>query len=224
MQQVTPRLRRRDMRAIETTFNRAAVRAACATLASIALMFAAAAAAASGADIARKCDQCHGDNGHSKTEDIPSIGGFSEFGIVDLLDSYRNGNRQARAVALPDGTETDMQEIAQSLSEDDTMAAAEHYAAQTWQPHEQTFDAALARRGAAIHDIKCDKCHSEGGGVKDDDLAIMSGQWRQYLEMEIQDFDAGTRKMAPKMQDKYKTLSADDKKAIVEMYISAGRR
>ena len=55
-----------------------------------------------------------------------------------------------------------------------------------------------------------------------DDLAIMLGQWRNYLEMEFQDFDTGERKMAPKMREKYETLSADDKKAILELYVSGG--
>ena len=126
-----------------------------------------------GADIAKKCDRCHGTNGHSEKTDVPSIGGFSEFGIVDLLDSYRNGNRAPRRYKLPDGQETDMKEVSQSLTEDDAFAVAEHYARQVWQPHEQPFDAALAARGAQIHDIKCDKCHSEYGGVAEDDLAIM---------------------------------------------------
>ena len=41
-------------------------------------------------------------------EDVPSIGGFSEFGIMDLLESYRVGNREARKITLPDGREIDM--------------------------------------------------------------------------------------------------------------------
>ena len=178
--------------------------------------------AANGVEIAEGCDNCHGKNGHSTEEDVPSIGGFSEFGIMDLLESYRVGNREARKIRLADGREVDMNMIVQRLSEDDIEAVAVHYASQPWKPHQQEFDAALARRGAAVHDIKCDKCHSEGGSVKDDDLAIMSGQWRKYLEMEFDDFDTGTRKMADKMREKYDTLSAEDKQAIIELYVSAG--
>ena len=50
----------------------------------------------------------------------------------------------------------------------------------------------------------------------------MSGQWRQYLEMEFDDFDSGERKMSRKMKEKYDTLSAEDKKAILELYVSGG--
>ena len=172
--------------------------------------------------IAERCNECHGEAGHSEKQDVPSIGGFSEFGIMDLMESYRAGFREARKYQLPDGTETDMAEISRSLSEEELEAVALYYACQTWQPHQQEFDAALARRGAQIHDIKCDKCHSEGGSVAQDDLAIMSGQWRRYLEMEFEDFDSGSRRMADKMKEKYDTLSEDDKRAILELYVSAG--
>ena len=173
-------------------------------------------------EISERCDLCHGTNGRSTNEDVPSIGGFSEYGIVDLLESFRNGNREARLYKTPDGEETDLQQISRSLSEEDTVAVAQHYAKQKWQPQEQAFDIAQARRGARVHDIKCDKCHSEYGGVAEDDFAIMLGQWREYLEMEFQDFDSGARKMAPKMKEKYDTISAQDKQAILELYVSGG--
>ena len=175
-----------------------------------------------GVEISQQCDQCHGENGHSEKSDVPSIGGFSDFSIIDLLESYRNGNREARKYTIPDGKETDMVEISRGLSEDDTLAVAEYYAKQKWQPQKQEFDLKLARRGAKVHDIKCDKCHSEYGGVAEDDLAITLGQWREYLQLEFDDFDSGARKMAAKMKEKYDTLSAGDKKAILELYVSGG--
>ena len=50
--------------------------------------------AADGVEIAEGGDNCHGKNGHSTEEDVPSIGGFSEFGIMDLLESYRDRLRR----------------------------------------------------------------------------------------------------------------------------------
>lgn len=172
--------------------------------------------------IAEQCDQCHGPSGHSEDSQVPSIGGFSEFAIIDLLDTYRVGFRQARLVTLPDGTETDMVEISRALSDEEIEAVALHYSLETWRPHKQPFDAAVAKRGAEIHSAKCDKCHSEGGSVAEDDLAILAGQWREYLKMEFEDFDAGTRRMVDKMKAKYETLSAADKAALLEFYVSAG--
>lgn len=177
---------------------------------------------AEGAVIAEQCDQCHGPSGHSEDSLVPSIGGFSEFAIIDLLESYRVGFRQARLVTLPDGTETDMVEISRALSDEEIEAVALHYSLETWRPHKQLFDATLAKRGAEIHHAKCDKCHSEGGSVAVDDLAILAGQWREYLEMEFEDFDTGSRRMVDKMKAKYETLSDADKAALIEFYVSAG--
>lgn len=179
-------------------------------------------AGADGAAVAERCDRCHGEAGRSEQPDVPSIGGFSEFAIQDLMESYRAGFRKARKHTLPDGSKTDMAEIVRSLSGAELEAVARYYAAQPWRPHEQDFDAALARRGALIHDLKCGKCHSEGGGVAEDDLAILAGQWREYLEMEFDDFDSGARRMADKMKEKYDTLSDGDKQALIELYVSAG--
>ena len=177
---------------------------------------------ADGAVIAEQCDQCHGPSGHSEDSQVPSIGGFSEFAIIDLLESYRVGFRQARPVALPDGTETDMVEISRALSDEEIEAVALRYSLETWRPHKQPFDATLAKRGAEIHNAKCDKCHSEGGSVAEDDLAILAGQWREYLKMEFEDFDTGSRRMVDKMKAKYETLSDADKAALLEFYVSAG--
>ncbi len=179
---------------------------------------------AEGAVIAEECDQCHGPSGRSDDSLVPSIGGFSEYAIIDLLESYRIGFRLARPVTLPDGTETDMVQISRALSDAEIEAVALHYSSATWRPHKQPFDAALASKGAEIHSAKCSKCHSDGGSVPEDDLAILAGQWREYLSMEFEDFDRGTRRMVDKMKAKYETLSAADKAALVEFYASAGNR
>ena len=170
----------------------------------------------------RVCRDCHGERGRSDTPDIPSIGGFSEFAIIDLIESYRLGFREARTVTLEDGTENDMGKVLESLSEEEVEMVAVYYAAQDWQPHAQPSDADLARRGAQVHSRKCAKCHLKGGSVAEADLAILSGQWRDYLATEMGNFDNGTRRMAAKMKKKYDTLSDADKEALLELYVSAG--
>ena len=172
--------------------------------------------------IAERCDQCHGPEGRSEDPLVPSIGGFSEYAIIDLLETYRIGFREARPATMPDGTETDMVKISRELAEEEIEAVALHYSLATWRPHSQPFDAALAKQGAQVHNAKCDKCHSEGGSVAADDLALLSGQWRDYLQMEFDDFDQGTRRMVDKMKAKYETLSPADKAALIEFYVSAG--
>ena len=171
----------------------------------------------------RECAECHGPRGRSGQPDMPSIGGFSEFAIMDLLDSYRLGFREARAVTLDDGSETDMARIVESLPEEAIETVAIYYAEQEWVPHDQPFDADLARRGARIHSVKCGKCHPRGGSVPEADHALLAGQWREYLAGEFRDFDSGARRMADRMKKRYDTLSQADKAALLEFYVSAGR-
>lgn len=179
--------------------------------------------AQTGAELARQCDACHGEGGHSETRDIPSIAGFSMLAMMDLLDTYRMGLRTARTVALPDGSETNMEEVAAELSDADEWEVVIHYANQEWRPQEQPFDADLAKRGAEIHAERCERCHYDGGRDPESDLPIAAGQWRDYLETEFRNFDTGRRAMSDKMREKYDTLSAADKQAIIELYVSAGR-
>lgn len=181
-------------------------------------------AAETGEEVAnRLCAECHGEFGRSDTRDIPSIGGFSEFAIADLLDSYRQGFRKARSITLEDGTENDMQQVVEALSEDEIEVVAVYYSDQEWRPHPQPFDAELARRGAAIHSRKCGKCHPKGGSEPDADHALLAGQWRDYLAGELRNFTSGERRMADKMKKKFDTLSESDKDALLELYVSAGQ-
>ena len=175
-----------------------------------------------GEEVATQCNECHGEGGHSETPDIPSIAGFSMLATMDLLDTYRMGLRQARTVSLPDGSETNMEEVANALSDADEFAVVVYYANQKWRPHDQPFDADLAERGAEIHAERCEKCHYEGGRDASSDLPISGGQWREYLVTEFDNFDSGRRAMSDKMREKYDTLSPADKRAVIELYVSAG--
>ena len=170
----------------------------------------------------QECDGCHGEGGRSAEPEVPSIGGFSDYAIIDLLESYRTGFREGVPASRPDETETNMTEVANALTEAEVEAVSAHYAAQPWRPHEQAFDVALARRGERVHARKCGKCHLQGGRLAESDLAITAGQWRPYLAAQFQAFDDGRRRMAPKMRKRYESLSARDKAAILELYVSAG--
>ena len=170
----------------------------------------------------QECGVCHGERGVSETPSIPSIGGFSDSAILDLLTTYENDLRKARRVQLDDGTETDMIEVIEGISESRLEAIALYYAQQEWMPIAQSYDRESAAEGARLHKVKCNKCHINGGSVQESDHALMAGQWREYLEGEFKNFDDGSRKMSSKMQQKYKTLNAEGKQAIIEFYVSAG--
>ena len=176
-----------------------------------------------GSELVDRCNACHGDRGRSDTPDIPSIGGFTAFAIMELLNTYRLGLRKARSVALPDGTETNMEEVVDSLSDEDEWTVSAYYSKQRWRSPEQPFDADLAALGANIHEELCDNCHHDGGRDPEFDLPITAGQWRKYLLAEFENFDSGRRKMPKKMKKKYDTLTAANKMAIIDLYVSAGK-
>ena len=141
---------------------------------------------------------------------------------MELFDSYRLGLRKARSVALPDGTETNMEEVVASLSEEDEWKVSAYFSKQRWRPPAQPFDADLAALGAQIHEERCDNCHHDGGRDPDFDLSITAGQWRDELMAEFENFDSGRRRMSEQMQKKHDTLTAADKRAIIELYVSNG--
>lgn len=170
-----------------------------------------------------ECGACHGPDGRSEVKTIPSIGGFSETAILDLLETYKKDGRPATVVRLEDGSESNMKEVVKSVSDADLELAAKYYASVEWQPIEQPFNKDLARRGSRVHKVKCGKCHIREGSIPESDHALLSGQWRDYLEQQFSDFDSRARRMASKMQQKYDTLSKEDKAALLELYASAGK-
>jgi sulfide dehydrogenase cytochrome subunit len=168
---------------------------------------------------AEKCEACHGKNGNSEKEDVPSIAGFSDVMIGDSLAMFQSGERKGGKYEV-DGKEIGMDEIAGDLSEEDIEVLAMFYAEQTFQPRPQAFDAALAEQGAEIHDRKCENCHSEQGGNADDDAAILAGQWIPYMRAQYAAFRSGEREAPKKMEKKLDSLNDEDIEALINFYAS----
>ncbi len=182
---------------------------------------------ANGSDIDAKmeqCNACHGDNGVSQWGEVPTIAGIDAFTHSDALFVYRDEARPCAESEYRQGdtsrAPTTMCAVAADLSDDDIEAIADAYAALPFVPATQDFDAALAGSGAAVHDSKCDKCHSDGGANVDDEASIIAGQWIPYLETTFADYASGDRDQDKKMKDAMDALSADDVKALVNYYAS----
>ncbi|MCG8042482.1 MAG: c-type cytochrome [Candidatus Thiodiazotropha taylori] len=189
-------------------------------LISINLAFSGSVLATSLSDMAKACDECHGSKGNSTDDKVPSIAGFSESSLVDMMEQYKAGDRPADKYKPSGGEETDMQVIAKDMSDEDISAISAHYAKQTFKPIKQDFDAAAAKRGAEVHDKLCEKCHSEGGANADDDAAILAGQWRGYLERQFVLITSGERETTKKMKKKMKKVKDEDIQPLIEFYIS----
>jgi len=174
----------------------------------------------SASELTDKCDSCHGKNGNSKDDKVPSIAGFSAVTIEDIMNQYKERERPADKYKPKDGEETDMQEIANKLSDEQIKEVAKHYAAQKFIPHKQPFDAKLAKKGAKVHKKRCEKCHSDNGSNAEDDAAILAGQWKGYLKRQFDLILSKERTVPKKMRKKMKKLKPGDVEALIEFYAS----
>lgn len=108
--------------------------------------------------------------------------------------------------ASGDAYSTIMGRIAKGYTADEIQLMADFYAGKTYVAANQMADASMVKKGAKLHDKYCEKCHSEGGTLKDDDAGILAGQWKPYLEWQIADVQAGKRDTGKKMKKKLNKL------------------
>ncbi len=174
--------------------------------------------------LAENCANCHGKEGASHNSDIPTIGGYSAKYIDGSLTAYKGKERpcpEAKYVNGPKkGQSTDMCKVANELSAADIKLVAEYFAGKKFVRAKQKFDAALAADGKKIHADHCEKCHTEGGSVADDDSGILAGQWTPYVAEAFKEFDSGKRPMDKKMKPKYEKLDKAKKEALLNYYAS----
>jgi sulfide dehydrogenase cytochrome subunit len=170
------------------------------------------------------CEECHGPGGISEESDVPNMAGLSDIAISDILMVYRDGSRTAISSKFRYGDtsrpETNMNEIAEKLSDEEIEALAVYYSEKEWQPVSQPFDAELAKKGAKIHKVQCAKCHEDGGSSRDDDVGILAGQWTPYLRTALTNFRNDKRETEPKMLKLVKKLSDDEIEALLNYWAS----
>lgn len=190
-----------------------------------AMVLAPPALAQDGATIAEECSGCHGENGVSVEDDIPTIAGTSSFFIEEAMFSYQDEARPCRETEYRDGdtsrAATTMCAVAGELDEDGIAAISAHYGDLPYAAAKQEFDADKATVGAKIHKKDCEKCHADGGTNPDDDSGILAGQWRPFLEQAMADFKSGDREyLDEKMREKFEALGDSDFDALIHYYAS----
>ena len=183
------------------------------------------ASGAMAADNAASCAGCHGTDGVSTYPNTPTISGMSVDYFTATLQAFKKKTRPATEVAITagdkKGTKSDMVKAIADLSDADFTALAQSFAAKKFVRGKQTADAALVAKGKDVHDKLCDKCHTEGGSVAEDDAGILAGQSMTYLKVQLADFKSGKRPSPTKMQPKIDLMQASDIDALVAYYGSA---
>lgn len=174
-------------------------------------------------ELAGECDQCHGTDGISKEDDVPTIAGISAFVIEDYLLTYQDRGRPCHETRYRAGDldrpATSMCDIAERLSEEQVSEIAQYYSEKEFIPAKQEFDPAKAAAGAAVHRRACEKCHTDNASNPEDDAGIMAGQWMPYLRQVFADFSSGERQIAEnRMREKFEALSDEEKENLVHFY------
>lgn len=170
----------------------------------------------------KTCSYCHGKDGASIDSDVPIIGGYSVEFLVNNLKAYRNHDRDCPDTKYrsgPDkGKKSSMCEITKNLKDGDIHQIATYLSKKKFVHAKQKFDPALAAKGKDVHDMYCEKCHSEGATQAKDDAGMMAGQWIPYLHQAIDEFQSGKRPIPKKMKAKLDEVTPEDINALIQFY------
>ena len=132
------------------------------------------------------CNACHGEDGNSKMENIPSLAGQPEFFILNQLVLMRENVRQVEA----------MVPFVKDLKDDDIRALAAHFAKLEPKASAEPVDPALVKRGEEIASAKrCVSCHAANLGGQEQ-IPRVAKQRIDYLTKSLKEFGDGTRQGA----------------------------
>ena len=185
------------------------------------------AGSATAADMAKLeevCASCHGKDGASTESDVPIIGGMSQGYFEYNLVAYKKKERLCPEVKIKTGPnkgkKSDMCEAAKDLSDSDISQLGKFFAGKKFVRAAQSFDPELAKKGKAIHQQNCEKCHANDGSEAKDDAGVLAGQWTPYLRKTFEEYKADKRHMEQKMKPKIKELDKDGVEALLNYYAS----
>jgi len=129
------------------------------------------------------CASCHGQNGNSTIEGIPSLAGQPEIFITTQLIYFREGLRQSKQ----------MTPQADGLSDADIEAIAEHYSELTPVTIDRPIIRDLYERGRAIvRSMRCGTCHLPDYSGRAQ-MPRLAGQREDYLVLSMRAYLDETR-------------------------------
>jgi cytochrome c553 len=145
--------------------------------------FAQAADIAAGKEKAELCVGCHGDNGISQMENIPSLAAQPDQFIQWQLVFFRAGTRKNEQ----------MQPIVEQLNNEDIRNLGAYFAQLTPPKAPPDDNPNLSKKGAqAAVGRRCASCHTDSfAGTKA--VARVAGQREEYLLKALQDYKSGVR-------------------------------
>jgi cytochrome c553 len=135
-------------------------------------------------ELIETCATCHGKNGVSEIEGVPSLAAQPDIFVQYQLVFMRDGARKVEA----------MQEISKKLTDEDIRALGAYYAELPPPPPiPDGPEVDVAKVKQIMTPRRCDSCHKEnfeGQG----ETARLAGQRPEYLVKALSDFRAGVRR------------------------------
>ncbi len=169
------------------------------------------------------CQDCHGANGITGAQDVPTIAGVSATVQSDALKAYKAKARPCSKVHYKRGDtkrEGDMCTVAKDLTDAQITDLTAYFAAKPFSALKQPADAAKAAAGKQIHDRDCKKCHSSGGKDPADDAGILAGQPVAWLKSSLDSYKKGALEQPKNMKSVVTKLSDADVEALAQYYAS----
>src|SRR5690242_14292325 len=132
---------------------------------------------------AETCKACHGENGISQMDNIPSLAGQLDQYIQWQLVYFRSGSRKNEQ----------MQPVVEQLTNDDIRNLGAYFASLTPPAGAKDDDPDLSAKGKqAAAGRRCASCHTDSfAGTKA--VARIAGQREEYLLKALHDYKAGQR-------------------------------
>jgi len=129
------------------------------------------------------CAGCHGENGISQTENIPSLAGQPDQYIQWQLVFFRAGSRKNEQ----------MQPIVEGISNEDIRNLGAYFSAMAPPKAPQDDNPDLSKKGAqAAVGRRCASCHTDSfAGTKA--VARIAGQREEYLVKALHDYKSSVR-------------------------------
>ena len=162
------------------------------------------------------CNGCHGPNGVSEGQHIPTIAGLNFRYFYATMQAFRKGRRNGSI----------MGRIAKGYSSVQLQRMALYFGTQPWAGQPGKADPQLAQRGRALHAEHCEECHEQNGHFQDKETPPLAGQARGYLFYQMLDYRVAASQMPqpPIMQERLERLSDADLIALSEFYASGPAR
>ncbi len=159
----------------------------------------------------KQCGACHGEDGNSRTPNIPSLAGQPEFFLVNQIYLFREGIRKVEG----------MTPLVKGLKDDDLTALAKHFTALEAKPSDEKIDPALVKRGEALAGtLRCASCHLPSLAGQQQ-MPRLAKQRIDYLIHSMKEFRDGTRSGADTLMSNVVSGVSDDDLAALAHYAAS---